>query len=142
MDDIDPAIAAAMGFSSFGSKRRKHNPRDDNAFVDDSGGRSPGTLDATASTGANNIALGTRTTTTSNVGHVPENHEITGTGVAAEETEENTTISDNAKKRDSWAPGLPAPEELASLRRGVRNARGDMVVFLPSFIENPWKSLE
>jgi hypothetical protein len=42
---------------------------------------------------------------------------------------------------DNWTPGFPAPQELSALRRGVKNARGDMVVFMPSFIEDPWKGL-
>ena len=30
---------------------------------------------------------------------------------------------------------------LQALRRGVRNERGDMAYFLPSFLEDPWKEL-
>jgi hypothetical protein len=30
---------------------------------------------------------------------------------------------------------------LQALRRGIRNERGDMAYFLPSFLENPWKEL-
>jgi len=30
---------------------------------------------------------------------------------------------------------------LQALRRGVRNERGDMAYFLPSFLEDPWAKL-
>lgn len=30
---------------------------------------------------------------------------------------------------------------LQALRRGVRNERGDMAYFLPSFLEDPWRDL-
>ena len=30
---------------------------------------------------------------------------------------------------------------LQALRRGIRNERGDMAYFLPSFLEDPWKEL-
>lgn len=30
---------------------------------------------------------------------------------------------------------------LQALRRGVRNERGDMAYFLPSFLEDPWEKL-
>lgn len=32
-------------------------------------------------------------------------------------------------------------EDLAAYRRGVKNERGDMAYFLPSFLEDPWKDL-
>ncbi|KAJ9649072.1 hypothetical protein H2199_000985 [Coniosporium tulheliwenetii] len=35
-------------------------------------------------------------------------------------------------------PRTLSREELAALRRGVRNAQGDIAYFLPSFVEDPW----
>ncbi|KAK4990612.1 hypothetical protein LTR66_006755 [Elasticomyces elasticus] len=32
-------------------------------------------------------------------------------------------------------------EDLRALRQGVRNERGDMAYFLPSFVEDPWKDV-
>ncbi|KAH0345154.1 hypothetical protein KCU81_g4451, partial [Aureobasidium melanogenum] len=135
--EIDPAIAEAMGFTSFGSKRRKHAARADDAFIDDSGKHIP------ASTGANDIPLGTRTVASEakekfqEQGNVEDNVASTtrGEGVREQQARVGEAQSDN------WTPGLPNPQELAALRRGIKNARGDMVVFMPSFIEDPWKGL-
>ena len=105
MDDleIDPAIAEAMGFTSFGSKRRKHTARADDAFIDDSGNQ------IAASTGANDVPLGKRPAVSATQEQVQEQGDTNMTTVVA--------------------------------RRGVKNARGDMVVFMPSFVEDPWKGL-
>lgn len=149
MDDdfeIDPEIAAAMGFTSFGSKRRKHHaPREDDAATDN-------TSKAPASTGANNMPLGTRSTTSDNqeergVADTDEHQErgIAGTGAGqaavGQEPGEVVDAGGAQGKGDQWTPGFPSREELAALRRGVRNARGDMVVFMPSFVGDPWEGL-
>jgi hypothetical protein len=150
MDDdleIDPAMAEAMGFTSFGSKRRKHTARNDDAFVDDS---------HLASTGANNMPLGTRAAA---VADKPQTQQQAKTDIelawttaarpeVAEQQEEkeqqdSTTLVETTAETigNDWTAGLPSPQELAALRRGIRNARGDMVVFMPSFIDDPWKAL-
>ncbi|KAH0367325.1 hypothetical protein KCU65_g4771, partial [Aureobasidium melanogenum] len=139
MDDleIDPAIAEAMGFTSFGSKRRKHAARADDAFIDDSGNQIP------ASTGANDIPLGTRMAASETKekaqeqGNTEDNVASTTIGEGVQEEQERV----GETQADNWTPGFPNPQELAALRRGVKNARGDMVVFMPSFIEDPWKGL-
>jgi hypothetical protein len=143
MDDleIDPAIAEAMGFTSFGSKRRKHTARADDAFVDDSNAQTP------ASTGANDIPLGARPVKSITKEDVQErgSTEDNATSTArVEVTQEQSTAMDTRAEEvqaDNWTPGFPTPQELSALRRGVKNARGDMVVFMPSFIEDPWKGL-
>ncbi|KAI4812185.1 hypothetical protein E4T44_10862 [Aureobasidium sp. EXF-8845] len=144
MDDleIDPAIAEAMGFTSFGSKRRKHTARADDAFVDESGTQIP------ASTGANDIPLGARP--------IPNvmSEKVQEQGITEDTAASTATMEDIQKEQprptdarveevqaDNWTPGFPAPQELSALRRGVKNARGDMVVFMPSFVEDPWKAL-
>lgn len=38
----------------------------------------------------------------------------------------------------AFGPRTLSREELAALRRGVRNAQGDLAYFLPSFVEDPW----
>ena len=144
MDDleIDPAIAEAMGFTSFGSKRRKHAARADDAFIDDSGNQIP------ASTGANDIPLGTRPVVseikeeTQEQGNA-ENNATSTTRVKGGQEGHATAVEAGVgeAQADNWTPGFPAPQELAALRRGIKNARGDMVVFMPSFIEDPWKGL-
>jgi hypothetical protein len=35
-----------------------------------------------------------------------------------------------------------SPPSLEALRRGVKNERGDLVVFMPSFLEDPWTALK
>ncbi|CAD0094874.1 unnamed protein product [Aureobasidium mustum] len=140
--EIDPAIAEAMGFTSFGSKRRKHAARADDAFIDDSGNQIP------ASTGANDIPLGTRPVAsetkeeTQEQGNVEDSATSTtrGQGVQAEQARAVEAGVGDAQA-DNWTPGFPTPQELAALRRGIKNAKGDMVVFMPSFIEDPWKGL-
>lgn len=144
MDDleIDPAIAEAMGFTSFGSKRRKHTARADDAFVDDSGTQIP------ASTGANDIPLGARpvkTATTEDVQEQGSTEDKATSTARVEDTRKEQPQAMNTRpeevQADNWTPGFPPPQELSALRRGVKNARGDMVVFMPSFIEDPWKGL-
>ncbi|KAI5253733.1 hypothetical protein E4T42_02691 [Aureobasidium subglaciale] len=142
MDDfeMDPAMAEAMGFTSFGSKRRKHTARADEAFVDDSGNQIP------ASTGANDIPLGTRPAASDVMERAQEQEiskEIPMTEVARPEHRRamETLEAIEEVQADDWTPGFPSSQELAALRRGIKNARGDMVVFMPSFIEDPWKGL-
>lgn len=138
MDDleIDPAIAEAMGFTSFGSKRRKHTARADDAFIDDSGNQ------IAASTGANDVPLGKRPAVSATQEQLQEQGDTNMTTVVATEQEqERDTREEGKAEADDWTPGFPSREELAALRRGVKNARGDMVVFMPSFIEDPWKGL-
>ncbi|KAG9654444.1 hypothetical protein KCU64_g7202, partial [Aureobasidium melanogenum] len=123
--------------TSFGSKRRKHAARADDAFIDDSGEHIP------ASTGANEIPLGTRAVSSETKekvqeqGSAEDNVALTKRGEGMQE--EQAKVGE--AQADNWTPGFPAPQELAALRRGIKNARGDMVVFLPSFIEDPWKGL-
>ncbi|KAK4498449.1 hypothetical protein PRZ48_011107 [Zasmidium cellare] len=122
MDDmeIDPALAAAMGFSGFGTqpnaKKRKFNNSGE-GFVDPNIGKSTG------ATGANNVAVGERKSAKS----------------AGESSK--TTVSE---VRESGPVGESAgvKPSLEALRHGVRNEKGDMAYFLPSFVEDPWKGLE
>ncbi|KAF1356214.1 hypothetical protein BDV97DRAFT_365001 [Delphinella strobiligena] len=52
-----------------------------------------------------------------------------------------TTTQNGGAGAKSWPQGMPDQQELAALRRGIKNARGDMAYFLPSFIEDPWNGL-
>lgn len=62
----------------------------------------------------------------------------------AKGTGANATVSGAAPAQQSVAAavGGDGKPTLEALRRGVRNAAGDMVYFLPSFIEDPWNGLE
>nr|POE74407.1 hypothetical protein CFP56_67758 [Quercus suber] len=113
--EVDPAIAEAMGFSAFGMQSSKKRKVDQ----DPAGGSQASRVHGN---GANSLPLGTR------IAPRPE--------PAAETTEttETTKTNANSNLRPSEAP-------LGALRRGVKNERGDMVYFLPSFLEDPWKRL-
>ena len=72
----------------------------------------------------------------------------TDTGKAAETAQaqgQGQRVQEHAQEQNAngntWTQGWPGAEELAALRRGVRDFRGDMVVFMPSFVQDPWKDL-
>jgi len=46
---------------------------------------------------------------------------------------------DNSRDDITLADG--STMNLQALRRGIRNERGDMAYFLPSFLEDPWANL-
>jgi len=128
--EIDPAIAEAMGFAGFGGKKRKQTAADE-AFVDPTlskhakGSEAPGR-------GANTTALGNRPSSS-----FPTSAQESGKPDA-------TTAPDPGGRPSN--ENLPASSQddaakLQALRQGVRNERGDMVYFLPSFLEDPWKNL-
>ncbi|KAI5269101.1 hypothetical protein E4T47_07225 [Aureobasidium subglaciale] len=149
MDDfeMDPAMAEAMGFTSFGSKRRKHTTRADEAFIDDSGNQIP------ASTGANDIPLGTRpaandVTERAQEQGISKEMPMATARIEVASSEHGRAVetmkameATGEVQEDNWTIGFPPAQELAALRRGIKNARGDMVVFMPSFIDDPWKGL-
>jgi len=123
---IDPAVAAAMGFSGFGAqpggKKRKFDT--DDAFVDpDVKATSARTYDK--GKGANNVPLGARVLTKSSGGG--------GADADNGSTMQQTDLGNRQGR---------ARVDLQALRQGVKNRRGDMVYFLPSFIEDPWKGLK
>ncbi|KAI7286418.1 hypothetical protein KC345_g1122 [Hortaea werneckii] len=126
--EIDPAIAEAMGFSGFGTqpggKKRKFDGSD--AFVDPTIKKQTeaptSSIPAASGKGANNTPLGQKSALSGveNVTFTSEAHAIQG------------AVGGDASGR----PNLQAS------RHGIKNDRGDMAYFLPSFIEDPWKGLE
>merc|ERR1711939_688472 len=126
--EIDPAIAEAMGFSGFGTqpsgKKRKFDGGD--AFVDPTIKKQTeaptSSILAASGKGANNTPSGQRSAPSGveNAPSTSEAHAIQG-AVGGD------------------ASGRP---DLQTLRHGIKNDRGDMAYFLPSFIEDPWKGLE
>nr|POE47994.1 hypothetical protein CFP56_01322 [Quercus suber] len=123
--EVDPAIAEAMGFSGFGmqpNKKRKFDIND--GFVDpDSAGSSH--FSKNNGNGANSLPLGTRVVNR------------TGSAVVTATNASNLACD---KERNASNSLRPDEASLEALRHGVRNGRGDMVYFLPSFLENPWQS--
>lgn len=103
--EIDPAIAAAMGFSGFGNQNKKRKFDSNDGFVDPDIQKKQ----QAQGSGANNVPLRER----------------------------------KAPSAQNQAPvvagGKPTMEDL---RHGVRNAKGDVAYFLPSFLEDPWEGLQ
>lgn len=116
--EIDPAIAAAMGFGNFGTQnkpKRKFDPND--GFVDPN---------VNAATGANNTILPAREAKSAKTASHVDNDQ--------EGSEKRTGELYDPKTQES--------PNLELLRQGVKNVRGDLVYFLPSFLEDPWSGLK
>lgn len=134
-DEIDPAIAEAMGFSGFGmqpGKKRKLNA--DMAFVDSS-------KVASEKQSSGKDAATVYSSNRDNA--VPGGHHIDARGDG---------LNDQQGKPDAATAvvdtALPSnidgndEQSLRALANGVRNKNGDMVYFLPNFLEDPWRNLE
>ena len=132
--EIDPAMAAAMGFTGFGvqpGQKRKYDASANDTFVDPdlAAGTGKGETKARNSgKGANSLPLGARK---------PGQGTATGLPTA-------TAGGEQAAQSANAGPAGRSPGEasLQELRRGVPNERGDMVYFMPSFLEDPWKDLK
>ncbi|QDS78146.1 hypothetical protein FKW77_004757 [Venturia effusa] len=174
MDDIvvDPAIAEAMGFSSFGgTKRRKFNH--DAATID-------ADITKTHSSGANAAPLGSRSSpshefdprkrsedahrpdsnqlmppqTSQREFDLPKRHPKTEDWPATHRQEQvEKPIEDHNAEISSPTTAFPTGvpkgffdkltwKELEQFRKGVKDENGDVAYFLPSFIEDPWAKLE
>jgi len=196
---IDPAIAAQMGFSSFGgasaTKKRKYN---DASYVDGQQDHKS-SLKAPTGSGANNIALGTRPNKGSAASTRRGDGDAVDAPVNAGMQEPVASAAAKGKSKEKQASGLaaflsrgqtlPGPSKsivdgqsghvtsesmarpsvrssgntqvessgtqsntqkshgqdtqhgIEAYKRGVQNEKGDMVYFLPSFLEDPWKDL-
>ena len=138
--DIDPAIAEAMGFSGFGmqpGKKRKFDTND--GFVDPSAKKQATPPNGTGiGKGANNMPLGIRTA------REPTSMD----NATTPSTLHGDTRSTRAAPESKPVPGpLSEPEltgqaRMEALRKGLKNEKGDMVYFLPSFIADPWEGLQ
>ncbi|KAI9661263.1 MAG: hypothetical protein M1821_009590 [Bathelium mastoideum] len=155
--DVDPALAAAMGFSSFGqqpaTKKRKHNPHLD-AVVD----AEPAPV--ARPSGANATKLGVPVGgATAKQGKAPKREYDTIASTPAGDSETallpassapTTSSSDSdffVWRRPDGSVGKVleqmTAQELEALRRGVKNEHGVTVCFLPSFIDpDPWVDLD
>ncbi|KXT13903.1 hypothetical protein AC579_2632 [Pseudocercospora musae] len=110
--DADPDIAAAMGFGGFGSQTKGKRKFDsNNGFVS----KAP-----SSATGANSMPM----------------REHKAVKVAA-----GSETSEPLQRGTTLMPYDPKTQEspsMESLKYGVRNTKGDMLYFLPSFLEDPW----
>ncbi|KAK4613812.1 hypothetical protein CLAFUW4_09026 [Fulvia fulva] len=122
--EVDPAIAAAMGFAGFGtqpSKKRKFNK--DDGFVDPEGNAAS----TPQGTSANRLPLGE-----------PKAMRTVGQPEMAPAIANDDASSSQAEEHN----GNSGPPSLEALRHGVKNERGDTAYFLPGFIEDPWAGLK
>lgn len=133
--EIDPAIAAAMGFSGFGTAPNKKRKYNNDGFVDPSIAKGP------QGTSANNLPIGERKVT-----KAVEGVASSSAAAAAPETQGVPIRSEpshqQAQASAAHETGPDGRPTLQALRNGVRNERGDLAIFLPSFIEDPWAGLK
>lgn len=149
----DPELAAAMGFSGFGTqpnaKRRKHN-HDDAVIATVSPDGGPGRI---AGKGANALPLGQRRAPRTAVGKAPLAAAIEEKAEnAAEALDGNSEIpappprnGAHAHLAEKWdvdanGPRQFSPTDLSALRSGVP-VGNTVAYYLPSFIEDPWAKL-
>ena len=144
--EIDPAIAEAMGFSGFGTQpghKRKYNPN--NGYVD------PAVANSAAketNEQKQSMASVKQPFDDTEISRNPPTNAVQPSGGNENSTLErakatvkpNTTVITNTGL-SSDVDGSDA-KSLQALREGVRNANGDMVYFLPSFLEDPWERLQ
>ena len=140
-------IASAMGFSGFGmqpqAKKRKLGVND--TFVDPSYNRIHEVQEAERTTnavsgGSSVLPDGVAASGTEAKETVLPVHSLAPTG----ESDEVGEASRSSKQSDTPPVDIKTAT-LEQLRNGVRNAnaKGDTVVFMPSFIEDdPWKDLK
>lgn len=131
--NIDPAIAEAMGFSGFGTQPGKKRKFDANDAVVD-----PDVKGQASGKGANSLPLGIRKPPqpSATLGGNPTG--ATAEGATQDRTDESTLLQPSINGPEDSRATRP---DLQALRHGVRNENGDMVYFLPSFLEDPWKDL-
>ncbi|GAB7323270.1 hypothetical protein MBLNU13_g05749t2 [Cladosporium sp. NU13] len=113
--EIDPEIAAMMGFGSFGvSKKRKFGA--DEAFTDAQPASGKAQEPQQVVSNANAVPV-----------------------AGARSRPINTPVADTTRDDITLADGSTMSSQ--ALRRGIRNERGDTAYFLPSFLEDPWAKL-
>ena len=159
--DIDPELAASMGFAAFGTqpnaKKRKFAHND--AVVD--------IAPAESKSGANATQLGIRPRANEEKGasaaEVSEsNHAVMGKehggmyqlpakpmfsdSRTSSSVQQTQAIDQSSSEMYARIKGKRMEEldgsELAALSKGVRNEAGDMAYFKPSFFEDPWERLK
>lgn len=139
---IDPAIAAAMGFTGFGAKPSKKRKFDRNdGFVDPS-------ISATSTgpqgKGANNTPIGERKSGKSKTpapGSDVGMNAVENGGAQVPIRSQPQSDGNAVLGATSVTATIAGPPSLEALRWGVKNNRGDLVVFMPSFLEDPWARL-
>lgn len=141
--EIDPAIAAAMGFSSFGirpGQKRKFDAND--GYIDPEASVSAREISAQGK-GANAMPLGDRKAVKATGDGSTGTEKACGGGAKeAQSQQRRTGVPSKQTSGNHASAGATGASDLRAFRNGVRNEQGDMVYFLPSFLEDPWKDLE
>lgn len=163
---VDPAMAAALGFSSFGTqpdtKRRKYTHNDAVVDLPTSISR-PTTKKKNGAQGANALPLGQRRTSpststpepSSSTAQAQRNEAIAEVAANVSEVADtsgahpplsarNTALEGLLQKWDVPTQGVRhfSQVELQALREGVTVQQGYVAYYLPSFIEDPWAGLK
>ncbi|KAJ4355002.1 hypothetical protein N0V95_003339 [Ascochyta clinopodiicola] len=162
MEDFEEndEMAAMMGFSSFGAKKRKFDQAN-----------SPKAQDVYSASGANSTELGVRSKASSN--EQQDSEDRLGTASPVQQKPTQPTLASGLASFLARGQALPekppkptrfpqeAPTaadpavsemvsfggpsisrgELNALKFGVKNESGDAAYFLPSFVEDPWERL-
>lgn len=146
--EIDPSLAASMGFSSFGNGTRKRKHNSDNAVTDASplSGQIKRPQGAPSGRGANITPLGNRR------GPSAPGQELVSDGKRDFDLPRGdpppvgaalrTALEKPATTGQDQMPFTQNTPDLGAYRHGVRQPNGDIAYFLPSFIEDPWAQLK
>lgn len=131
--EIDPEIAAAMGFSSFGgpSKKRKFDADEAVTRANQNPSAREEPQHNTESDSHRPMSDATRQRA-ERYSTFRQHHANTLCMLTTRQgpARDNITLADGSTM------------SLQALRRGVRNERGDVAYFLPSFLEDPWEKLK
>jgi hypothetical protein len=161
-DEEDMDMAAAMGFSSFGAKKRKYDQANSPKPKADASGANTAPLGMRARKVANN-----EPETSGYVdGVVDSSHPAPAAKTAPKQPpseglaaflaraqvipdhrpqiqETNLTSADPSPvEMISFGGPTISKAELNALRFGVRDERGDTAYFLPNFVQNPWEKMK
>jgi hypothetical protein len=140
--EIDPEIAAMMGFGSFGGNKKRKFGADD-AFTDAQSGQQQESQQVASKANAIPVAEA-RSRPVVPVQAPPPGELPLLTFHLHYFYEWILTVPVDAT-RDNPRDNITLPDgntmSLQALRRGIRNERGDMAYFLPSFLEDPWEKL-
>jgi hypothetical protein len=161
-------IAAAMGFSSFGgTKKRKYDQASSPTQKASSSGANSTRLGVRPKVSSGELPEASDMSTLAETNVVQSTEPCTNAKGKPKQPAANS-LADFLSRGQGLPDKPPAPNpvstplvqddesspmvsfggpsvsksELDALRRGVRNERGDLVYFLPSFVEDPWEKLQ
>ena len=142
--EVDPSIAGMMGFSGFGNARKRRKFDLNDGFVDPKAS-GPSHQSKQEVTETNHTVPRDSVAKNSPASQgLPARSGDSDVAMKAQESIKDSTSGSNLPTmniRDGANRGDSEEHSLQALRDGVRNESGDVVYFLPSFLEDPWKNL-